>query len=98
MLCIDCGELVEQIFVTDKDCGYTYYKCPRCGGDNLTDDYEECGICGKYIDTSKAYELNGEYYCRECVNKYAAVVKQKIDAMPWEEKIAFNIKYDGLQI
>ena len=97
-LCLDCNMLIDPIPVEDKECGYTYYKCPRCGEDNVTDEYETCRVCHEYVDRLAAAELNGEYYCEKCVEKNAARAMRKIEAMPWEERAALNIKYDGVQI
>lgn len=74
------------------------YKCPRCGEDNVTSEYETCRVCHEYVDRLEAHELNNEYYCEKCVEKYAARAMRKIEAMPWEERAALNIKYDGVQI
>ena len=97
-LCLDCGQLVDPIVIEDEECGYAYYQFPCCGKDDVTDEYEECRICHEYINRLEARELNDEYYCEKCVEKYAARAMRKIEAMPWEERAALNIKYEGDQI
>lgn len=98
MACYDCGtifsdseadirkdiEIHSETSPTSEEVKYDY-RCPKCGSKDITDDVQECELCGEW-----GYQYFSETcLCDECVEKVNDITERAI-------KDIAVLKYGGL--
>lgn len=104
--CMDCATEVEAQWERNWDIGNGgYYICNQCGGDNVTDEYGYCDLCGQpqLAEELRTGPIYGHEVCVTCAQtageEFTALAESKIfrlHAPVWRD--AVNLDYEGKEI